>query len=201
MRTCYIIGAGDFYGSITRGECDLVIAADGGYDALCERGIKCDLIIGDMDSVKAVPSGVELLRHKVEKDETDMHLAYLEGKRRGYKNFVILGGVGGRADHTFANYCLLSYIESDGNKALLYGNGYVAYCVKNVTRVEGEIGKTVSVFAFGGEAKGVTLKGLYYPLAAATLTPSFPLGVSNKLKETSAVISVEEGTLLVIQEI
>ena len=202
MSTCYIVGAGDFYGNFTPEKDDLVIAADGGFNALLKRGIRCDLLIGDMDSLKIIPTDVQLLKYKVEKDETDMHLAYLEGKRRGYKNFALYGGVGGRQDHTFANYCLLSYIRSDGNDAVLYGDGYKAYTVKNeVTRVQGCTGKTLSVFAFGGAAVGVSLKGLYYPLSDGTLTPDFPLGVSNKFAEDFAQIGVTDGTLLVIQEI
>lgn len=202
MKTCYIVGAGDFYGEFTPKKDDLVIAADGGFETLEKRGIRCDLLIGDMDSLKEVPNDTETIKHEVEKDETDMHLAYLEGKRRGYKNFALYGGVGGRADHTFANYCLLSYISADGNKAALYGDGYIAYAIKNeAIRVSGSIGKTVSVFAFGGVAEGVLLKGLYYPLENGTLSPNFPLGVSNKFIESSAEIEVKCGTLLVIQEI
>ena len=78
MGICYIVGAGEFFGSFTPKKDDLVIAADGGYEALSSRGIRCDLLIGDMDSIKKIPGGVEILKHKVEKDETDMHLAYLE---------------------------------------------------------------------------------------------------------------------------
>ena len=202
MRTCYIVGAGEFYGGFTPGADDLVIAADGGYSSLNLRGIRCDLLIGDMDSISELPRGVEILRHKVEKDETDMHLAYLEGKARGYSHFAIYGGVGGRADHTFANYCLLSYIRSEGCTATLYGDGNIAFVIKNeATRVSGTIGNTVSVFAFGGVAEGVSLKGLYYPLEAATLTPDFPLGISNSLKENECEIGVKRGTLLIIQQI
>lgn len=39
---------------------------------------------------------------------------------------------------------------------------------------------TVSVFAPGGEACGVTLSGLKYPLTNYTLTSDMPLGVSNE---------------------
>lgn len=202
MKTCYIVGAGEFYGEFTPDSDDLVIAADGGYDSLLNRGIRPDVLIGDLDSIKDIPSGIELIRHPVKKDETDMHLAYLEGRRRGYETFELYGGVGGRADHTFANYCLLSYIKTEGCEARLHDNGSVAYVIKNeATRVWGKPGNHISLFAFGGEAKGVFIKGLCYELENGTLTPSFPLGVSNQFINEYADIEVRDGTLLVIEEI
>ena len=202
MSTCYIVGAGEFYGSFTPSEGDLVIAADGGYNSLVKRGIRCDLLIGDMDSLEDIPTGVEILRHRVEKDETDMHLAYLEGTRRGFSDFAIYGGVGGRPDHTFANYCLLAYIQNHGGRAKLYDKTSVAYAISNESvRLTATEGKTVSVFAFGSEARGVSVRGLYYTLEGGTLTPDFPLGVSNHTVGKDGEIEVLDGTLLVIQEI
>ncbi len=202
MKTCYIVGAGDFYGNPAPAEGDLVIAADGGYLALRERGIKPSLLIGDFDSLDTLPEDIEAIRFPIKKDETDMHLAYLEGRRRGYKNFKIYGGVGGRADHTFANYCLLSYIASQGDTAFLYGRGSVAYVIhNNTTRVTGRNGKSISVFAFGGAARGVTIKGLMYELRDGILTPDFPLGVSNSFIGEVGEVSVRDGSLLIISEI
>lgn len=202
MSICYIVGAGEFYGSFTPEKGDFVIAADGGYASLKERNIRCDLLVGDLDSLTDAPTDVSTLTHPVEKDETDMHLSYLEGKKRGYSKFRIYGGVGGRADHTFANYCLLSYIKKDGGDAVLCGDGYEALVIENeVTRVAGTPGYTVSVFAFGGVARGVSIRGLYYTLNDGALTPSFPLGVSNHFTEEDCEIEVKEGTLLVIRQI
>lgn len=202
MSTCYIVGAGEFYGSFTPTESDLVIAADGGYNLLSERGIRCDLLIGDMDSIEDIPTGVKMLRHKVEKDETDMHLAYLEGARRGYSDFAIYGGVGGRPDHTFANYCLLAYIQKHGGRAKLYDKTSVAYALTDgCVSLAASSDKTVSVFAFGGDARGVSIRGLYYTLENGTLTPDFPLGVSNHTVGKPFEIEVSDGTLLIIEEI
>ena len=133
---------------------------------------------------------------------SDMHLAYLEGKNRGYSEFILYGGVGGRPDHTFANYCLLSYIRSDGATAVLHGDGNIAFVIKNeATRVMGKQGNHISVFAFGGKAEGVFIKGLCYGLENGSLSPSFPLGVSNSFTDTEGEISVSRGTLLIISEI
>ena len=202
MGICYIVGAGAFWGDFTPTDDDLVIAADGGLDTLRSLDIRADLAIGDFDSLGRIPSGIETIRFKVEKDETDMHLAYLEGKRRGYRSFRIYGGVGGRVDHTFANYCLLAYIAAQGDEAILYDREYIARAItNNSTRVVGGDGKGVSVFAFGGEAVGVTIKGLYYEAEDITLSPSFPLGASNHKTACDAQISVKDGTLLIFEEI
>ena len=62
MKTCYIVGAGAFYGDFTPDETDLVIAADGGYSTLKSLEIRCDLLIGDMDSIASIPTDVEIIR-------------------------------------------------------------------------------------------------------------------------------------------
>ena len=202
MKTCYIVGAGDFERGFLPEKDDLVIAADGGYTSLLKQNIRCDLLIGDMDSITEIPTGVELIRHHIEKDETDTYLAYCEGLRRGYESFEIYGGTGGRSDHTFANYCLLAKIKADGFSARLYSDSEVAYIIRNeATRVSGKPDGKISVFAFGGTAEDVSIKGLYYTLENGTLSPDFPLGVSNSFVSSCAEISVKSGTLLIIQEI
>lgn len=202
MGICYIVGAGDFNKGFTPTEGDLVIAADGGYDTLCKKGIRCELLIGDLDSIEGVPGGIETIRHPVKKDETDMHLAYLEGVRRGYTEFMIYGGTGGRDDHTFANYCLLLYIKERGHNATLIGTRTITRVIKNeeITLL-GEAKKHLSIFAFGGDAEGVSIKGAEYEADNVTLTKSFPLGASNIFKREAVKISVRDGALLVMSEI
>ena len=63
MNICYLVGAGDFIGSFKPGETDLVIAADGGFDSLKRLGIRCDLLVGDCDSIENIPEKIALIRH------------------------------------------------------------------------------------------------------------------------------------------
>ena len=202
MSICYIVGAGYFPFPFTPKDADLVIAADGGYDTLRRHSIRCDLLIGDLDSIVDLPNDVEIIRHKVEKDETDMHLAYLEGAKRGYKNFRIYGGTGGRDDHTFANYSLLLYIRNSGGRAELFSKYAKTYVLKNeaMTLPKRDTGN-ISVFAFGGDARGVSVEGLYYCANDVTLKPDFPLGVSNSFVGKDAKIEVRDGALLIIEEL
>ncbi len=200
MGICYIVGAGECAKLPEIKEGDFVIAADGGYDSLMRQGITPNLLVGDLDSIENSPSGVEILRFKSEKDETDMHLAFLEGERLGYREFLIYGGMGGRCDHSFANYSLLYFIAKKGYAATLVGiceDVKVVACGE-VTLPLAESGKYFSVFAFGGEAGGISIKNAAYELENAKLSPDFPLGVSNQFRDTPPTISVKDGALLII---
>ncbi len=202
MGICYIVGAGDFNSPITPRNDDFVIAADGGYDSLMSYGIKADLLIGDLDSVRSVPSGIEVLQHPVEKNETDMYLAYREGVRRGFKDFVILGGSGGRSDHTFANYCLLFNIKNEGNNAILADKNVRTRIIKNeILTLNASKGNTFSMFAFSSDALGVSIRGAKYETNNITLKTDFPLGVSNSFLDTPLTVEVKDGALLLIYEI
>ena len=202
MNICYIVGAGDFIGSFTPDKTDLVIAADGGYDALISHGVRCDLLVGDLDSIKEAPLGVELLRFPVEKDETDAHLCYLEGVRRGYREFCLFGATGGREDHTFAALSLLALARERGHKiTLCKGNTRVFILKDESCTLHSRAGANISVFAFGARASGVFSEGLLYQLEDHTLTPLFPLGVSNSFAEDTATLRVERGMLLVFFDV
>ena len=202
MAKCYIIGAGDFFGCPTPCDEDLVIAADGGFRALTSHGVRCDLLIGDFDSLGELPHGLEIIRHPVEKDDTDSFLCYKEGAVRGYREFEIYGCTGGSEDHTYANYALLHYASLRGHKATLYGKTTAATVLTNgEITLSGRQGARLSIFAIGGCAEGVTVKGAKYETDRIILTPEFPLGVSNSFRDCDCSITVERGSLLIMTEL
>ena len=87
--TCYIVGAGEFYDrSFTPGEGDLVIAADGGFGTLSDRGTAMDLVVGDFDSMGFRPD-----HPNVGDLPVDHTLANLQGlvwiSRRGGRGFLV----------------------------------------------------------------------------------------------------------------
>ena len=202
MSICYIVGAGEFYGRFSPCKDDLVIAADGGYDTLSALGIKPDLLLGDMDSISSADADIEKLVYPVRKDETDSFLAYREGVRRGYGEFMLYGCVGGRAYHTYSNYALLAYACEHGHKMTLIDSHTTAFALKNGSVIlGGKRSSHLSVFAFGDAARGVTIRGAEYEALDVTLTPSYPLGVSNRFADGDVSVSVEDGVLLIMTEI
>ena len=201
---CYIVGAGEFYGEISPKDGDTVIAADGGYDTLMRLGITPDVIIGDMDSTsqRGVPQDITVIKHPVEKDETDAYLAYRTGVQKGYSDFRLYGGVGGRPDHTFANYSLLYGAKLDGNSIVLVDRDYEIFVIKDETlSIVGSVGATFSVFAIGGKCESVTISGAKYNADSVSLDESFALGVSNSFVGGEVTVEAKGGALLIMKEI
>ena len=199
MGTCVIFCAAEFDGLLRPvEEEDFVIAADGGLQHTQKLGIIPDEILGDFDSLGYTPAGGRVF--PVEKDDTDAMLAVRRGLQLGYQDFLLYGSLDGpRLDHTVANFQTLQFLCDHGARGILVGKEMLVTAVKNgkITFPAGAEG-TVSVFCLGPDARGVTLRGLYYPLEKATLTCGFPLGVSNHFTGEEAEISVEDGSLLVI---
>ena len=205
MGICYFGDAGEF---TPRGlkpqKGDFVIAADGGYLALCSVGIQPDLLMGDLDSLGSdypLPSDLPLERFPVQKDDTDTGIALAHGWKLGYRSFALYGCSGGRVDHLLANWQSMCRYSQMGAEIRMAAADYDAYAITNQSFVlpKRPAGTTVSVFCHGDHAEGVSLEGLMYSLSGASLTNAFPLGVSNQRTSLEARISVADGTLLVLQ--
>lgn len=179
-------------------EDDYILAADGGLRHLEALSVKPHAILGDFDSLGYVPTGAEVF--PVEKDDTDAMLAVRHGLQRGYREFLIYGGLDGqRLDHTVANYQTLQFLADRGAKGYLIGKDYIVTVIKNENiRFPKTAEGILSLFCLGADAKGVSLKGLQYPLENGTLSSGFPLGVSNHFVGKDAEIRVENGSLLVM---
>ena len=200
MSRCIIIAAGDFYGPLPKiSGGDLVIAADAGIKTCQSEGVTPRLAVGDWDSVEP-PSGVEKVNLPIEKDDTDTLAAIKVGLERGFREFYIFGGVGGkRIDHTLANIQSLVYISKRGGRGFLFGeSSTITAITDSALRLKPLQSGDISVFAADGPAIGVFESCLKYSLSDATLTPDFPLGVSNSFIGRAAEISVRSGSLVVV---
>ena len=202
MGRCIIFCAGGFSGLAEPvGPEDYIIAADGGFAHVEKLGLKADAVLGDFDSLGYVPENANIF--PVEKDDTDAMLAVRHGLQRGYREFLLYGGLDGpRLDHTVANFQTLQFLADHGAQGWLIGLTQIAGVVKNSSvAFLPEARGTISVFCMGTDARGVTLKNLYYPLQEGTLTAGFPLGVSNHFTGSAAEITVTDGSLLLLWDV
>lgn len=200
---CYIFGAAPISTplKIMPSVCDFIIAADAGLNFLLSQEIKPNLLVGDFDSLGYVPNDTELVRFPTVKDDTDMMLAINEGIKRGYTNFIIYGGMGGKLEFTLANLQILYNIVNIGCSCYFVDNSSLVTAVKN-----GKIGfdenfrGRISVFAGGSAAYGVTIQGLKYTLFDGVLKCDNPLGVSNEFIGERGYISVKDGIVYIIYD-
>lgn len=205
MKRCIVIAAGPIEAperleSLWQSRPDdLVIAADGGLHNAALFGIQPDIVLGDMDSLDPAdaPEGVRV--YPVRKNDTDAMLAVKAGIEAGCREFLILGALGGRLDHTYANIQMLGYLLEQGCSGQLLDGMHQVMMVRNGgVRLKSSF-KHLSVFSYSDRCLGVSESGVGYTLSGAELTSTFPLGVSNyQLADEPAVISVEQGTLLLI---
>lgn len=199
MKNCIIFCAAAF-DTLAAPICpgDHIIAADGGLEHTRRAGISPHEILGDFDSLGYIPTDARVF--PVEKDDTDAMLAARRGLELGCDTFYFYGSLDGpRLDHTVANFQTLQFLADHGVSGFLIGLNQIVTVVKDgSTRFPAGCTGTVSLFAMCGNAEGVTLNGLYYSLENGTLTPGFPLGVSNHFTGEEAAITVKSGSLLVI---
>ena len=201
MKKCVIFCAGGFDALAEPIEnAHLVIAADGGLLHTRKLGIRPDLCMGDFDSLGCIPAGAEV--YPVEKDDTDAMLAIKRGLAQGCTEFLLYGSLDGpRLEHTVANFQALQYLADHGAHGTLIGLRQMVTVLKNgVIRFPAHFTGDLSVFCMGADAAGVSIRGAHYEAEDITLTAGFPLGVSNHFVGKETMISVKNGSLLLIWE-
>ena len=182
---CHIVAAGDFDPAsfVLPSPGDLLIAADAGFAHLQTLGITPDVVVGDFDSLGVLPEHPSVVQTPVVKDDTDTLTAVRLGLEKGYRHFRL--------------YQTLGFLLDHGAHGWLIGRGEILTAIRNESYTfSAEYHGTLSVFAIGGEAVGVSEHGLQYTLHNATLSPFMPLGVSNAFLGQPATVSVKTGTLL-----
>ena len=184
---------------------DLIIAANGGSVHCKNLSITPKVIIGDLDSIpkslfdKWIEHKIKILQHETDKDQTDLELALQFALKVNSEDVLILGGLGGRWDHSFANILLASKNNFQQLSISFYSNGDWFHVVTDKLEIEGAPDQTISILPLGGDAVGVSAIGLKWELDNEDIPHGSSRGVSNLFKSTKSIISVKDGVLLVIK--
>lgn len=184
---------------------DLLIAADSGYENAKKLGVTPSILLGDFDSLgeekaKTIPDGIEILRVPAEKDRTDTQLAATVALARGANEIVIIGGLGGRLDHSLSNLAILEWLQGQGVPAVINDGFNRARFVRNGGALIGRSAFTyLSLVAVDPVVKGVSVKGCKYPLENAKITRTCQFAVSNEMTGNCALVEVRRGGLYIIE--
>ncbi|MDR0879921.1 MAG: thiamine diphosphokinase [Clostridioides sp.] len=185
---------------------DCLICADGGANYTYEMGIVPDYILGDLDSTSTDvvdfyrEKGVSFKKFPSHKDETDSELCIILAKELDADNIDFIGALGGRIDHTIGCIKLLAYTQEIGVYSRILTEKVEMYYLDSTDMIlKGKAGDTISVLAGKGDAEGVTLESLKYPLDDYYMSYSKPIGISNVMLSDECRISVKNGSLYVVR--
>ena len=171
MRRCVIIGGatiGD-YGTVSAKlrQDDYMIYCDCGLRHMDGLGAEPDLIVGDFDSYSNPEFDTETIVLPCEKDDTDTVFAVKEALRRGFEDFLLIGVVGERLDHTLGNVSILLMLDSEGKVGTIIDDYSEMEIVSDRCEMPCIIDDSYVYFSLiniSGTARGVTIRGAKYPL-------------------------------------
>lgn len=200
---CVIVGGADIgdYDRVINclRDDDFIIYCDSGLKHMEALGRKPSLIVADFDSYDDPHMDVETITLPVAKDDTDTVYAMREGMRRGYKDFLIVGAIGARLDHTLVNVYILTALENNGCRGVIIDD-YSEMELVTYKAFVGDDYPFFSLVAMEGPAHGVTIKNAKFEIEDAVIGPDYQYATSNEpLPGKTAEISLKEGRLLLIK--
>lgn len=181
---------------------DYIIAADGGQNRAREFGLQPDCVIGDFDSTTLDEDfDCIYITYPAEKDLTDTEAALTHALEKGCRNVILLGGMGGRLDHTMGNIGLLDkYYSSFDHIEFIDGKNRMELLKDSERTLKRDARyKYFGLVSLNAEASGIDIRGAKYELTGASLERASTLGVSNEFKEDTVEICVQEGILLIVR--
>ena len=196
---------------------DRIIAVDGGLKFAHETGVwPLTDIVGDFDTIapeilekymSVSPEGPVIHRFNPEKDSTDTDIAlrlameYCSHCPEGTCDIWVLGATGTRLDHVLANITMLLLPQRAGIRAWIVDKNNrisLLHGTRTIGREE-RFGKYISLIPLTPQIKGVTLKGVKYPLNDHTVQLGDCLCVSNELTADLAELTVADGVAILLE--
>lgn len=213
MKQIVIVSGGELCDAfadriIKETEPSAVIAADSGMEYFYRSGRNPDVIIGDFDSVEGEALSyfrgqpeVEIRELLPEKDDTDTEAAIRLAISMGAEAVTLLGGTGSRLDHVLGNVELLGIGLQCGVPICMCDTNNRIRMIDHGMKLrrDEQFGTYVSLLPYTEQVEHLTLTGFKYSLDDACLRGFCSLGVSNEIVAEEAVITFENGILLVIE--
>lgn len=178
---------------------DYFVYCDGGLKHMEKLGVKPNLIVGDFDSFENPNMDSETIVLPCEKDDTDTCHALKVCIERGFKDFLFVGCIGERMDHTMGNVSLLIMLKEKGLSGIMLDDYSEISIVKDEECIDDSF-SYFSLITLSDISEGITIKNAKYPLENASIKSGFQLGISNEvIKGQTAEVSCKNGNLLLIK--
>ncbi|HLE31292.1 MAG TPA: thiamine diphosphokinase [Bacteroidota bacterium] len=179
---------------------EFFVCADGGANYAASLGESPDLIIGDLDSIKAstVKKFRSILTRRIsDQNSTDLEKALSWLVRKNYTDIIVLGATGGRVDHLAGNLSALGKFSKRARITFADESGELRVVGSEMV-LDAPAGTTISLIPLA-KCEGIVTHGLKWELLNGTLELGVSEGTSNVVKSSPATIRVRRGTLLIFQ--
>ncbi|MBK5201591.1 MAG: thiamine diphosphokinase [Spirochaetaceae bacterium] len=174
-----------------------IVAADSGLDVAEILGLKCDIAIGDFDSIKdtSLLTDLEVLKYPKDKDYSDTELAISLVKDRGYDDYVLIGGGEGRMDHLLNIWTLFKKL---GPPICWITRKEAMYLVKDKRRFKTAKGEIVSFIPTCLNSESVVnAKELKWPLDNFDINIS-KMSLSNEATKGNLIVETIKGSVYTV---
>lgn len=168
-----------------------VWAVDRGIETCRRAGITPERLIGDADSSSsqewtwAVERGIPVELHHRDKDDTDLQLALRElAQARPTADVLLAGGLGRRFDHAYSNiFSLLQAREWGLRPVGLVDDMEALFLLEDSSSMEAVFNRppsVVSLLPCSPVCRGVSLRGVHWPLMETELSQYRPSAICNR---------------------
>lgn len=205
MNRCVIVGGADIlnYEQIKSKlvDNDFIIYCDSGLKHMCALAKNPDLIVGDFDSYDDPKLPVETITLPTVKDDTDTVFAVKEALNRHFEDFLFIGVIGGRLDHTLGNVSILLKLDALGKRGIIIDDYSEMTIVSQTTAKIEDSFSFFSLINIDGSPKGVTIQNAKYNLDHADIPCDYQYGISNEvIASKTAKVTIDEGRMLLIKD-
>ena len=204
MKRCVIVGGAgiadyEFVRSYLN-EDDYVVYCDCGLKHMDALERRPDLIVGDFDSHENPNLDIETIVLPTIKNDTDTVFAVKEALGRGFEDFLLLGVVGARLDHTLGNVSILLMLDTMGKKAKIVDDYSEMEIVSDKIAEVDDFWQYFSLLNITGVAEDITITNAKYEIQDAEIDTDWQYGVSNEpLPGQTTKIKVGNGRLLLVR--
>ncbi|WP_176893238.1 thiamine diphosphokinase [Fusobacterium varium] len=204
MKIAYVFfngqleGSKEFYTKLINEKKGDIYCADGGANHLEFLNILPLEIWGDLDSVtkeiieKYRINNVTIKKFPKDKDYTDGELILQHISKMGYDKIVVIGGLGGRIDHSLTNLNLIFKFKN----LMFVTEKERIFSIEKKAELTELNGKTISFVPFSEKVEGLTLEGFKYPLNKYTLHQGDSICMSNIAIEDICKVTFDTGKLM-----
>jgi thiamine pyrophosphokinase len=175
-----------------------VIACDGAANALASRGIRCQVIIGDLDSLGAGRAMFEAhgtsIVHEPDQDSNDLEKALTWIWNGGATDACIVGAGGGMYDHALSNFSVIARWAPRLRLAIVEERG-LGFIVPDRAHMLTESGDRVSLVPL--PTATITTHGLRWELSNEELSMGIREGASNQAISDFVYVVVHSGVVAI----